>query len=169
MRRAVFLDRDGTLMHDRGYLADPSGVELLPDAANAIVALRERGALLVLVSNQSGIARGLIGPEQHARVHERFVTLLAECGAPLDASYYCEHGPDDGCDCRKPRAGMLHAAARDHGIDLTASFMVGDKASDVAAGRAAGCTTALLATAGDADLVAPDWPSLLRGIRARLS
>ena len=161
MRRAVFLDRDGTLMEDRGYLADPVGVRLLAGAAEALRSLRKSGALLVLVSNQSGIARGLIRHEQHERVHERFRELLAAEGVVLDGCYYCEHGPDEGCGCRKPRPGMLHAAAREHGIDLAASIMVGDKASDVAAGRAAGCTTALLGAACDADVVAHDWPALL--------
>lgn len=165
VRRAVFLDRDGTLMLDRGYLGDPAGVELVPGAAFALRLLRDRGALLVLVSNQSGIARGLIARAQHERVHARFSEVLAGEGVALDAFYYCEHGPDDGCACRKPRPGMLRAAARDHGIDLASSWMVGDKPSDVEAGRAAGCKSALLGASGDADVVASDWSRLLGALR----
>jgi D-glycero-D-manno-heptose 1,7-bisphosphate phosphatase len=161
LRRAVFLDRDGTLMIDRGYLADPAGVELVPGATHALSALRELGALLVLVSNQSGLARGMVKRDEHARVHARFCELLALEGVVLDGAYYCEHGPDDGCECRKPRDGLLRTAARMLDVDLARSVMVGDKGSDVAAGRAAGCATALLASAGDADVVACDWATLL--------
>ena len=125
-------------MLDRGYLADPAGVELVRGAAEALGTLRALGARLVLVSNQSGIARGLIRREQHVRVDERLCELLAVDGVTLDARYYCEHGPDDGCACRKPRPGMLRSAAREHDLDLAASLMVGDRDTDVAAGRAAG-------------------------------
>lgn len=163
MRRAVFLDRDGTLIEDRGYLADPTGVRLVEGAARALARLRGGGWLLVVVSNQSGLARGLIRPDQHERVHARFVEALAAEGASLDASYYCLHGPADGCACRKPAPGMLREAARAHDIDLTASLMVGDKASDVEAGRAAGCRTAVLGGAPAlADLRAATWDDLMR-------
>lgn len=162
LRRAVFLDRDGTIIEDRNYLADPDGVRLLPGASRALRTFRERGRLLVLVSNQSGLARGLVGPEEHVRVHARVVALLAAESVVLDGAYYCEHGPEEGCACRKPAPGLLLAAGRDHAIDLTASLMIGDKPSDAAAGRAAGCTTALLAPGpGDADFQAPDWDALL--------
>ncbi len=139
-------------MHDRGYLADPNGVELLPGATDALRALRRCVDLFVLVGNQSGIARGMIRPEQHAAVHARFCELLAAEGVVFDAYYYCVHGPDDGCDCRKPRPGMLRTAAREHDIDLAASMMIGDKESDMAAGRTAGCATALFAS---------DWRTFL--------
>src|SRR5690242_3958166 len=135
MRRAVFLDRDGTIIEDAGYLADASRVTLLPGAVAALRSFRERGMLLVVVSNQSGIPRGLITPAQHAAVADRVADILASSGVRLDAAYYCAHLPTDGCACRKPRPGMLEQAAREHGIDLAASIMVGDKLSDVAAGR----------------------------------
>ena len=164
-RRAVFLDRDGTIIVDRGYLADPDGVALLPGAVTALRTLRARGYALVVVSNQSGIARGLIRPDEHARVAARVVELLASEGVPLDAAYYCPHGPDDGCACRKPAPGMLRQAAEAHCIDLTASLMVGDKASDLEAGRAAGCKTAFLGTADvSADFRGADWTELLRAL-----
>ncbi len=125
--------------------------------------------MLVVVSNQSGIPRGLITPAQHAAVDARVKRMLADAGTPLDAAYYCAHLPDDGCACRKPHPGMIEQAAREHAIELTRSFMVGDKLSDVAAGRAAGCVTALLGRGKDAsptldprpDHRGDDWPSLL--------
>jgi D-glycero-D-manno-heptose 1,7-bisphosphate phosphatase len=150
MRAAVFLDRDGTIIEDEGYLADASRVRLLAGAVDALQTFRERGLLLVLISNQSGIARGLITPAQHGEVHARVQHVLAVEGLALGGAYYCPHGPDDGCACRKPKPGMLQQAARDLGVDLTRSFMVGDKMSDVAAGRAAGCITALLGNGKDA-------------------
>jgi len=166
VERAVFLDRDGTLIRDRGYLADPDGVELLPGVMTALAALRDRRLRLVVVSNQSGIARGMITRVQHLSVDARFRGLVLAGGVALDGVYYCEHGPDDGCACRKPNDGMLRAASRDLGIDLSKSMLVGDKPSDVAAGRAAGCVTALLRASGDADFVGAEWSGLLPNILA---
>lgn len=166
MRRAVFLDRDGTIIEDEGYLSDASRVRLVPGAIDALRTFRDRGLLLIIVSNQSGIPRGLITPAQHAEIDARVKAVLAAEGVPLAASYYCAHLPEDGCACRKPRAGMLEQAAREHDVDLARSFMIGDKHSDVAAGLAAGCVTALLGPGKDAgDAVAQhhadDWPALL--------
>ncbi len=138
MRKAAFLDRDGTIIRDEVYLKDPSRVRLLPGAADALRALASRGFALVVVSNQSGVARGLIAPADLARVHARLVEVLAAEGIRLDGAYHCVHGPADGCDCRKPRPGMLLQAARELGLDLAASVMIGDKPSDVEAGAAAG-------------------------------
>lgn len=138
MRRAVFFDRDGTLIHDEHYLAKASRVRPIPGAIEALRRSRADGRLLVIVSNQSGLARGLIRPEEHAAVHARTMALFADAGVPIDAAYYCEHGPDAGCACRKPRPGMLLRAATEHGIDLAGSIMIGDKRSDVEAGEAAG-------------------------------
>ena len=152
MRAAVFLDRDGTIIEDEGYLADSSRVRLLPGALDALRAFRDRGLPLVVVSNQSGIPRGLITPAQHAEVDARVKEVLAEAGVPLLAAYYCPHLPDAGCACRKPLPGMLEQAGREHELDLARSVMVGDKMSDVEAGRAAGCFAAQLAG---------DWPALL--------
>ncbi len=162
-RQAVFLDRDGTLIADPGYLRDPDQVKLLPGAAAALAALAERGYLLVLVSNQSGVGRGLITAEEARRVHSRFVALLAEAGVTLDGAYYCPHTPEAGCACRKPRPGLLLDAAREHGIDLRRSVMIGNAESDVGAGTAAGASTILLredrssAAPTMADAVAYGW------------
>jgi len=150
MRPAVFLDRDGTIIEDEGYLADASRIRLVPGALEALRTFRDRGMLLVVISNQSGIPRGLITPEQHAEVDARVKEILAAEGVPLHSAYYCAHLPNAGCVCRKPKPGMIEQAAREHAIDVARSFMIGDKMSDVAAGRAAGCTTALLGKGKDA-------------------
>jgi len=142
-RPAALLDRDGTLIVDVGYPRDPEAVELLPGTHAALSALREAGYALVLVSNQSGVARGIVSPEQAAAVHARVLQRLAEGGVELDGAYYCFHGPEDGCDCRKPEPGMLLRAAGELGLALDRSVMVGDKPSDVEAGRAAGCRALL--------------------------
>jgi histidinol-phosphate phosphatase family protein len=162
---AVFLDRDGTLIHDVGYPNDPESVRLLDGAAKALATLRQRGFRLVVVSNQSGIARGLVTPMQAAAVHERFVEELSRYGAAVDDARYCPHGPDDGCSCRKPEAGLLLSAADELGLDPESSFSIGDKESDVEAGRRLGCRTILLARGQDvetqADCVAADWPEAI--------
>jgi histidinol-phosphate phosphatase family protein len=156
VRRAAFLDRDGPILVDDGYLRDASTIGLTPGAAEALRALA-RDHLLVVVSNQSGVARGIITKAELAAVDARMKELLEACGVRLDAVYYCEHGPDDGCECRKPRPGMLLRAAREHGIDLVASVMIGDKPSDVEAGRAAGVRAAILFTG--------DWPRVLAAVQ----
>lgn len=168
--RAVFLDRDGTIIRDGHYLADPAGVELLAGAASALRELAKAGFKLVVVSNQSGLARGIITPAAHDAVHARFVELLAAEGVALDAVYYCAHGPDDGCACRKPLPGMIARAIADHGIDAADSFMIGDKRSDIEAGRAAGCKTVFFSVDHDAtaDLCANDWPSVLHELEGHL-
>ncbi len=155
MTAALFLDRDGTLIVDVGYPRDPARVTLLPGAAAALAALAPHAAL-VIVSNQSGLARGRITPAEAAAVHARVVDLLAAAGVPIAGSFYCPHGPDDGCRCRKPAAGLLLAAAAALDLDLASSIVVGDKPSDVAAGRAAGCAVGLLFAAAAAPAAARD-------------
>jgi D-glycero-D-manno-heptose 1,7-bisphosphate phosphatase len=143
-RQAIFLDRDGTLMYDPGYARDPQQVRLLPDVGEALAELGKQGFLLVLVSNQSGIGRQLITAEQAERVHSQLLSRLEEYNVPLHGVYYCPHAPEEQCRCRKPSPEMLLRAAEDLGLALTHSFMVGDKASDVEAGKRAGCRTILL-------------------------
>ncbi|HEU4451423.1 MAG TPA: HAD family hydrolase [Longimicrobium sp.] len=134
-RRAVFLDRDGTLIHDRHYLRDPAGVELLPGAARAVAGLASAGFFVVLATNQSGIGRGYFSEQDYLAVHARLVELLAAEGARLDASYHCPDAEDsaDPDAERKPGAGMFLRAAREHGLDLAASVWIGDRVRDVAA------------------------------------
>jgi D-glycero-D-manno-heptose 1,7-bisphosphate phosphatase len=152
-RPAIFLDRDGTVIEDAGYLADPAGVQLFDDTAEAIRELSKKGYLVVLTSNQSGVARGKFTEAQLAQVHARMEQLLSADGARLDAAYYCPFldGPDatvdryrKKSDLRKPQPGMLLQAAKELRIDLARSWMIGDSAADVGAGQAAGCRTILV-------------------------
>jgi len=138
-RPAVFLDRDGTLIDDVGYPRDPAGVRLVAGAPEALARFRDAGFLLAVVSNQSGVGRGLITPDEMDAVHEAFVRAFADAGVTFDAVEYCVHGPDDGCECRKPSPGMILDIAERLGVDLARSFVVGDKDTDAEAGRRAGC------------------------------
>lgn len=133
-RPAVFVDRDGTIIAEKSYLADPAGVELVPGSADAMRRLREAGFAVVVVTNQSGIARGLYDEDDYHAVAQRLNRLLAEQGAAPDATYHCPHHPDvtGPCDCRKPDIGMHLQAASELDLDLEGSFYVGDKVSDVA-------------------------------------
>jgi len=143
LRRAVFLDRDGTIILDRGYVSRPEAVELLPGAARAIRRLNEGGFLVVIVSNQSGIGRGLLTPEQVAAVNRRVDELLG----PFDTWQVCPHGRDDGCTCRKPAPGMVKAACAELGVEASRTVLVGDIGSDVEAAAAAGAAGLLVPTA----------------------
>jgi histidinol-phosphate phosphatase family protein len=128
----AFLDRDGTIIVERDYLGDPDGVMLEAGAAEGLRALANAGFRLVVVSNQSGVARGKLTIGQVEAVNARVDQLLAAEGVKIDRWYYCPHGPDDGCDCRKPLPGMIDQAASDLEIDFIHSIVVGDKESDVA-------------------------------------
>jgi len=132
-RGAVFLDRDGTIIEDAGYLHQPDAVRLLPGAARAIQALNQAGWPVVVVSNQSGIARGLYPESDYHRVQQRLAELLRAQGARLDASFYCPHHPDftGPCQCRKPGTKLFLEAATRLGVDLAQSWFVGDRSSDV--------------------------------------
>ena len=154
-------------MVDTGYPADPDEVALLPGAADALRDLRDRGYALVIVSNQSGIGRGIITPVQACAVHERLLSTLLTLGVRLDGAYYCPHGPGEACNCRKPLPGLLVQAATELALDLPRSFMVGDREADVEAGRSAGCTTILLGRGGgDPDVRARDWGDVLAAVAA---
>lgn len=151
---AVFLDRDNTLIDDPEFIADPAQVRLRPGAAEAVRRLRAAGYAVVVATNQSGIARGLITEEQLEAVHQRLRGLLRQEGAELDAIYYCPFldGPEAvvqtyrrASEHRKPGCGMLLQAARDLNLDLGRSWMIGDRASDIEAGQRAGCRTILVA------------------------
>ncbi len=169
-RKAVFLDRDGTLNVERGYIRRPELLELIPGAGPALRRLREAGYLLVVVTNQAVIARGEASEADVARINARLAWELGEAGAYVDAIYICPHHPEGGfpgerpelkivCDCRKPRPGMILAACRDLRIDPAASWMVGDHTRDVEAGRRAGTRTILLKTGhGGRDGAFPEPP-----------
>jgi histidinol-phosphate phosphatase family protein len=133
MRGAVFLDRDGTLVRDPGYLHEPQQVELLPGVAEGLASLARAGWPLVVISNQSGIARGLYGAEAFGTVMDRIAALLAPRGIRLTAAYFCPHHPDvtGPCDCRKPGVALFERAARDFALDLARSWFVGDRLKDI--------------------------------------
>lgn len=137
-RPAVFLDRDGTILVERNYLADPDDAELLPGAAQGMRRLRDAGYALVVVTNQSGIARGLYGEADYRRVDERMRALLREHGVEIEGSHHCPHHPDytGVCDCRKPAPGMLLRAIAELGLDGGRSWLIGDRLRDVEAASA---------------------------------
>jgi D-glycero-D-manno-heptose 1,7-bisphosphate phosphatase len=147
-RPAVFLDRDGTVVVERDYLARAEDVRLLPGAADAIRRLRQAGFAVVLVTNQSGIARGLYTEDDYRAVQARLESLLEDARAPVDATYYCPHHPDftGPCDCRKPGPGMYRRAARELGLAPERSWFVGDKLSDVEAAGPFGGRAVLVRT-----------------------
>lgn len=130
-RRVVFLDRDGTINEDVGYLSDPAGLVLIPGAAMAVRLLNEAGVMVVVISNQSGVGRGYYTDTDVEAVNARLVLLLGESGASLDALYWCNHHPDEGCECRKPNSGLVARAVEELSVDVADSYVVGDKVSDV--------------------------------------
>jgi D-glycero-D-manno-heptose 1,7-bisphosphate phosphatase len=141
---AVFLDRDGTLMRDVDYCGDPKDVEIFAGAPEALRTLKNRGYKLFVITNQSGIGRGFFTEEQYREVERE---VLRQIGDDLiEATYFCPHGPDHVCGCRKPEPGMVFQAAHDYNLDLTRSFFVGDKDSDIECGRRAGVKTILVHT-----------------------
>lgn len=168
--RTVFLDRDGTINVKRPegeYVTSPTDLVLLPGAAQAVASLNAAGVRTVLVTNQSWLSRATGNPESYAAVHTRLTQLLAAEGARLDAAYHCPHAPAT-CDCRKPKPGLLRRAARELGVELDQSVIIGDRDSDIMAGRAAGTLTILVRTgeggsaAADADIVVDDLPAAVR-------
>jgi heptosyltransferase-2 len=151
---AVFLDRDGTINEDVGYLNSPDGLKLIPGAAQAIRQINEHQLKAVVLTNQSGVARGYYSEEKLKEIHLRLEQLLTQQGARLDGIYYCVHHPDEGCDCRKPSLGMLGAASRDLSINLSHSYVVGDKLTDIQLARNAGAKGILVLTGRGQDQVA---------------
>lgn len=142
--KAAFLDRDGTLIVDRGYLSNPDGVELLSGVAKGLAIVQRLGYLLVVISNQSGVGRGYFSDEDVRSVNRRMEECLGELGLRLDGVWYCPHIPEARCLCRKPSPGLFLTAARHLDIDLADSIMIGDKITDVEAGVAAGCQRNIL-------------------------
>jgi histidinol-phosphate phosphatase family protein len=169
-RRAVFLDRDGTVARYMEYCRRPEDLELLPGVGRAIRMLNRAGFSVVVVTNQSAVARGWLTTEELRRIHEGMHRQLKRSGARVDAVYVCPHHPDDGCGCRKPRPALLQQAARDLGLSLPRSYTVGDRLLDVQSGHAAG-TTAILVRSGHPSEedhgIAPDYeaPTLLEAVR----
>lgn len=185
-RPAVFLDRDGTINVEVDYLADPADLELLPGVPAAVAALNRADFRVVVVTNQSGIARGVLDEAALETIHDALTARLARAGARVDAIYHCPHHPTEGvppwrasCECRKPRPGMLVRAAAELGLDLTRSWIVGDSVRDLEAGAALGVPGILVATgkgaleraslariAAPTPLFLPDLPAAVRHILA---
>jgi D-glycero-D-manno-heptose 1,7-bisphosphate phosphatase len=167
-RRAIFLDRDGTLMEEVNYCNDPATVQAIPGAGETLALLRKEGWLTVIVTNQSGLAKGLITPAQYEAVNAE---LLRQLEGGIDAIYFCADHPETPTERRKPQPGMLLEAAADLEIDLSSSWMIGDKPIDVECGRNAGCRTVLVKTGygsaqsnTDADFVMNDVTEALQHI-----
>jgi D-glycero-D-manno-heptose 1,7-bisphosphate phosphatase len=131
MNRHLLLDRDGTIIHNRHYLADPNGIEFLPGALAGLARLRDLGFDFVLVTNQSGVGRGYFSEERLGEIHDRLEALLGAAGIRLAGIYYCPHAPEFDCDCRKPRTGMVLRAARELGFSPVDSVMIGDSVADI--------------------------------------
>jgi D-glycero-D-manno-heptose 1,7-bisphosphate phosphatase len=161
--RAVFIDRDGTLIEETGYLNDLSRLKVFPYSVDAVRQLKRAGFLVVVVTNQAGIARGIVPPAFLELAHRHVSSVMAAGGAAVDGYYHCPHHPDGivpglgrTCDCRKPAPGLWHRAAEELSIDLAASYTVGDRWLDVRAGRAAGTKTVLVRTGyGEGEESAP--------------
>jgi len=158
MKKAVFLDRDGTVNEEVGYMRDLSLLAVIPGVGKAIKKLNDSGFLVVLVTNQSGVARGYFPESLVNEAHVRLNEMLGKDGARLDAVYYCPHHPTAGstvltraCECRKPGTGLIDQAVRDLDIDVHRSYMVGDKWSDVELGHRAGTASILVRSGFAAD------------------
>jgi D-glycero-D-manno-heptose 1,7-bisphosphate phosphatase len=160
-RPAVFLDRDGTICDEVGYLNHVSRLRIFPFAAAAIRKLNEAGLPVIVVTNQSGIARNYFPESLVHEIHEALQAALHQEGAHIDSFYYCPHSGADACACRKPNTGMLERAAREHMLDLPRSFVVGDRHGDVELARNAGARSIFVRTGyGEGDLAwhSADWP-----------
>lgn len=159
-KRTVFIDRDGTIARDVHYCRRPEDFELLPTVPEAIKILNDSAFKVIVITNQSGIARGYFTEHTLAKIHAKMEDELAELGAKVDAIYYCPHHPDDGCQCRKPGTALFRQAAQDMAIDFSLSYMVGDLPMDIEAGKSLGCKTVLVTTgpkAGEDVHDSPDY------------
>jgi D-glycero-D-manno-heptose 1,7-bisphosphate phosphatase len=149
LSRAVFLDRDGVLTKERAdYVKNPDELEILPGLEAPLREIQKRGFRIVIVTNQSVIGRGLTSHYEMSRIHEKLRLELERFGCSIDGIYYCPHRPEEGCDCRKPEPGLILKAAKDLGIDIASSWMIGDKEFDLEAAKRAGCRGIRIPTNG---------------------
>lgn len=144
MKKAIFLDRDGTINVDVDYLHEPEKLKFIDGAIEALALLKKQGYRLIVISNQSGVGRGYFGVQDVVRLHEYMNCILQEHNAAIDAFYYCPHVEQDRCACRKPRTGLIERAAAEWDIDLSCSYMVGDSEKDVMTAINAGCRYGLV-------------------------
>ncbi|HNP27588.1 MAG TPA: HAD family hydrolase [Nitrospirales bacterium] len=151
---AVFLDRDGTLNHDTGYVTSPDQLVLFPGVPEGIARLNHLGAMVLLVTNQSAIGRGMMTIQGLESIHERLAELIRPYGASIDGIFFCPHHPQEGCACRKPKAGLIDQAVTRFALDVSQCFFVGDKWSDLAAAQTASVPGVLVMTSSySADVV----------------
>jgi D-glycero-D-manno-heptose 1,7-bisphosphate phosphatase len=143
--RFVILDRDGTMVVDRHYLSDPDGLTFLPGAAEGLRSMYEQGCRLVVITNQSGVGRGMFSIEAVERMNTKLMEMVSQAGARLERIYYCPHRPEDACRCRKPRTQLMADAASELGFDPHQAVVIGDKSSDVEFGHNSGAITLLIA------------------------
>jgi len=156
MRKAVFLDRDGTIAKDVSYCRRPEDFELLPGATEGIRLLNENGYKVIIITNQSGIGRGYFTEVVLKDIHKKMMAVLAVSGAYIDDIYYCPHLPEDDCDCRKPKPGMVIKAVREHDINIAESYFIGDKIQDIETGQAIACRTVLISSPAEVGISPPD-------------
>jgi D-glycero-D-manno-heptose 1,7-bisphosphate phosphatase len=142
-RKAAFLDRDGTLVEEVNFLSNVEDLRVFPFTLEAIRRLKDAGFLVIVVTNQSGIGRGIYDEKEMNAIHD---AMQSQLDGMIDAFYFCPHLPCDGCLCRKPKLGMIESAMRDFSIDLAGSWMIGDKKIDIETGRSAGTRTAMVMT-----------------------
>lgn len=145
-KKAVFLDRDGTINEEINYLSKIEQLKILPKVSSAIKLLNENDFLVIMITNQSGVARGLFTMDTLDDINKHLVNMLQSEGAKIDGIFICPHHPDFGCDCRKPKTGLLKEAASKFEIDLSSSYMIGDKYTDLKTGVNSGCKTILVLT-----------------------
>ena len=157
--KAVFVDRDGTINVNVEYLDDPKKLKIYPGVAEGLKKLKENSFKIIVITNQSGIARGFFSEERLKEIHQKMREELSKKGATIDGIYYCPHHPADGCSCRKPETALFHRAARDFNLDLKISWVVGDSWRDIEAGRRIGAKTILVKSGpsrGNEDCDPPD-------------
>ncbi|HWW21497.1 MAG TPA: HAD family hydrolase [Steroidobacteraceae bacterium] len=143
--RAVILDRDGTMVVDRQYLSDPDGLMFLPGAAEGLRSIYEQGYRLIVITNQSGVGRGMFSIQTVRQMNVRLMEMVRQAGARLEGVYYCPHRPEEHCSCRKPGTQLMRDAASELGFEPRRAIVIGDKISDVEFGRQSGATTMLIA------------------------
>jgi D-glycero-D-manno-heptose 1,7-bisphosphate phosphatase len=167
-RRVALIDRDGTIIVDKVHLRDPDGIEFAPGAIEGLRLLRDAGFALVLITNQSGIARGYFDAARLEQIHGRLQSMLAAEGLRLEAIYVCPHGPHDGCDCRKPAPGMVKSAMRDLGFGPDEAVLIGDSDADMGAAAAAGVVGLRVTSAGKSAAIGAAVDFLEAARRARV-
>ncbi len=154
-KRFALLDRDGTVVVDKVYLSDPAGLEFAPGVIEGLRLMRDAGLRFIMVTNQSGVARGFFDEETLARIHRRLREMLAQEGIDLEAIYHCPHGPSDGCRCRKPQPGLVLDAMAEFGFSPGEAVLIGDSEADMGAAAASGVTGIRVAPPNAGDVATP--------------